>query len=117
MLWFNLFHFFTGSSKENDVAAQIAAANMMNPFGAGFLPGLDPSMLPYMGFPGMPGFLPGMGMPFMPPGFMPGQCQVQEKEKKRKLPEVEMIENLPQQKRMCLEIIGSLPKQKRMCVK
>lgn len=66
---------FLGSNKENDVAAQIAAANMMNPFGAGFLPGMDPSMFPYLGFPGMPGFMPGMGMPFMPPGFMPGQSE------------------------------------------
>ncbi|XP_062593026.1 zinc finger homeobox protein 4-like [Saccostrea cucullata] len=61
-----------GNNKENDVAAQLAAANFMNPFGAGFLPGMDPSMYPLMGLPGMPGFLPGMGMPFMPPGFMPG---------------------------------------------
>lgn len=91
----------TGSRKENDFATQIAAANMMNPFGAGFLPGLDPAMLPYLGFPGMPGLLPGMGMPFMPPGFMPGESQ--EKLKKRKRQDVENIENIPPQKRACVK--------------
>lgn len=74
---------------------------MMNPFGASFLPGLDPAMLPYMGFPGMPGLLPGMGMPFMPPGFMPGEFR--EKLKKRKREEVENIENIPPHKRPCVK--------------
>ena len=81
-------------------------AHMMNPFG-GFLPGLDPAMMSYMGFGGLPGFLPGMGMPFgLPPGFMPGAS----KEKlsvphKRKLI-AENKENISQiQKKIRLENI------------
>ena len=47
------------------------AAMMSSPF-SGFFPGIDPAMLPYM-YAGFPGYMPGMGMPFMPPGFMPGK--------------------------------------------
>ena len=65
--------FIPGSNKDlmNMDPAQLAAM-MSSPF-SGFFPGIDPSMLPYMyaGFPG--GFMPGMGMPLMPPGFMPGK--------------------------------------------
>ncbi|KAK3086269.1 hypothetical protein FSP39_016055 [Pinctada imbricata] len=65
----------TEASKKDDVTSQMAS-HMMNPFG-GFLPGLDPTMMSYMGFGGIPGFLPGMGLPFgLPPGFMPGAEQL-----------------------------------------
>ncbi|CAG2208256.1 ATBF1 [Mytilus edulis] len=64
-----------GSNKDlmNMDPTQLAAM-MSSPF-SGFFPGIDPAMLPYM-YAGFPGYMPGMGMPFMPPGFMPGAEQL-----------------------------------------
>ncbi|KAK3099202.1 hypothetical protein FSP39_000960, partial [Pinctada imbricata] len=66
----------TEASKKDDVSSQLASRMMINPFG-GFLPGLDPTTMSYMDFGGIPGFLPGIGIPFgLPPGVMPGAEQL-----------------------------------------
>ncbi|KAL3859369.1 hypothetical protein ACJMK2_009592 [Sinanodonta woodiana] len=61
----------------------IATVNFMHMQGGGFfpplgscLPGMDPNILPFM-YPGMSGFFPGMGMPFLQPsGFLSGAEQL-----------------------------------------
>ncbi|XP_060066418.1 zinc finger homeobox protein 4-like [Ylistrum balloti] len=60
------------STSTSDVQMSLAnlSAHLMSPM-AGMLPGFDPSMMPYM-YPGLPSYLPGMGIPFLQPGLIPG---------------------------------------------
>ena len=45
-------------------------AQMLSALG-GYMPGLDPSYLPYM-YGGLPGYFPGVGLPVLQPGIMAG---------------------------------------------
>ncbi|XP_067652844.1 zinc finger homeobox protein 4-like isoform X2 [Haliotis asinina] len=58
--------------QQDSVASVEMAMNMqmMSALG-GYIPGMDPSYLPFM-YPGLPGYMPGMGMPLLQPGLMPG---------------------------------------------
>ncbi|XP_064640113.1 zinc finger homeobox protein 4-like isoform X2 [Lineus longissimus] len=58
--------------KESTSVSEAAITpQMLSPFGPLF-PGSEAGLLPFMYPGGMPGFYPGMGMPFMQPGLIPG---------------------------------------------
>lgn len=60
--------------KQNQAVMEMAMnAQMLSALG-GYMPGLDPAYLPYM-YSGVHGYFPGMGLPLVQPGILPGWLQ------------------------------------------